>query len=75
LIEGTGKQGNAVLKCPRVTCHYQQPVPGDGRSDQAAAMSPGALVGAKAGTSNIRNQKPIRKPKRRVRRRVVRKKR
>ena len=75
LIEGTGKDGNAVLKCPRATCHYQQPVSDDGRSDPADAMSPGGPGGGAAGSSALRAKKPIRKPKRRVRRRVVRKKR
>ena len=75
LIEGTGKDGNAVLKCPRATCHYQQCVSDDGRSDPADAMSPGVPGGGAAGSSALRAKKPIGKPKRRVRRRVVRKKR
>ncbi len=75
LIEGTGKQGNAVWKCPRATCHYQQPVPGDSRSDPTDAMSPGMPGGPETGSSALRAEKPVRKPKRRVRRRVVRKKR
>jgi ssDNA-binding Zn-finger/Zn-ribbon topoisomerase 1 len=73
LVEFAGKGGETILKCPRATCRYQQPIPGEAGDVLAQPLAPGLekqrrLVAAACPSGTPKKRKV-------VRRRVVRKKR
>ncbi len=73
LVEFVGKGGETILKCPRATCRYKQPIPGEVGDVLSEAPAPGFEKQKRVVVASPLSGTP--KKKKVVRRRVVRKRR
>jgi len=73
LVEFAGKGGETILKCPRATCRYQQPIPEEAGDVLAQPLAPGLEKQRRFVAASSLSVSP--KKRKVVRRRVVRKKR
>jgi len=73
LVEFAGKGGETILKCPRATCRYQQPIPGESGDVLPQPLAPGLEKQRRFVAASSLSVSP--KKRKVVRRRVVRKKR
>jgi hypothetical protein len=73
LVEFAGKGGETILKCPRATCRYRQPIPGEAGDVVSEPPAPGLEKQKRVVVASSLSGTP--KKKRVIRRRVVRKRR